>query len=35
MNSFEIVTSYKPKAPIDVIPISVTYRPLVSASSFA
>lgn len=28
MSPFEIVTSYKSRAPIDLIPMSATHRPL-------
>lgn len=35
MNPFKIVIGYKPRAPIDLIPMSVTYRPSESASTFA
>lgn len=35
MSPFEIVTGYRPKAHIDLIPMSVTHKPSESASSFA
>lgn len=35
MNPFEIVTGYKPRAPIDLIPMSATHKPFEPASAFA
>lgn len=35
MNPFEIVTSYKPKALINLVPMLATYRPFKSAFAFA
>lgn len=34
MNPFEIVTSYKPRVPIDLIPMLATHRPSESTSTF-
>lgn len=35
MRPFEIVTGYKPQAPIDLIPMSITHRSSELASAFA
>lgn len=35
LSPFEIVTSYRPRAPIGLIPMSVSHRPFESASAFA
>lgn len=35
MSPFEIVIGYRPRAPIDLIPMLATHRPSKSASAFA
>lgn len=35
LSPFEIVTGYKHRTPIDLIPMSVSHRPIESASMFA